>query len=345
MHLSLNLDDYLIQFPALRFCDDVIKTYFQEREADVVTDESDNEVFAYKTEYSQNHYKTLLEERYNTVYNLINLYLPPADEKMAWSDWYYVASNAYKMKGVLASFQYVLDYFNMDPRQEGYLNYTVTRVDQTNPNNWDEGNDVYTLEIHVPITSRNADLTKSYLEQLARELLIVNDISTRFHDLEYDIVVTFVSQFYVGRNDIKQTHIDFWDCGVQNVVRSVLENNKVLTIDTSYKELYTSYNVGTIESHTYKLGNMFNPFLSWANLQRLRINIPNLKVNVIKQIKPDIDMPTMRFTYKARELYKIATIEGTDTRVNNKSINEFEFTNMGFTSLITSNPQDKTQEV
>ena len=347
MHISLNLDDYLKQFPALTFCDDILKTYFQDREPDVVTDENDGGLFAYKTEYSQNHYRTLVEEQYNTIYNLINLYLPPAEENMAWSDWYYVASNAYKMKGVLASFQYVLDYFNMDPRQEGYLEYTVTRVG-AEPNNWNTGNDVYTLAIHVPITSRNADLTKTYLEQLARELLIVNEISTRFHDLEYDIMVTFTSLFYVGRNDVKQTRINFWDCGVKNVVRSVKNtDNSYIYVDTSYKELYTEYklNVGTVTENRYTFGNIFNPFLTWSNLQRLQINIPNVAVNVIKQIKPNIDMPTMSFTYKARELYKIAQIDQADTRINNQSIREFEFMNVGVAALITNNPQDKTQEV
>ena len=105
MNISLNLDDYLKQFPSLNFCDDLLKAYYEERDSDTVQDSRDNEIFAYRTEPSQEHYRTLLNEEYNTVYNLVTLHIPVEGTALSWSDWYYVASNAYKMKGVLASFQ------------------------------------------------------------------------------------------------------------------------------------------------------------------------------------------------------------------------------------------------
>jgi len=332
MNISLNLDNYLKQFPSLNFCDDLLKTYYKDRDADTVQDSSDNEIFAYRTEPTQEHYKTLLNEEYDTIYHLVDLYIPSGDTILSWSDWYYIASNAYKMKGVLASFQYVLDYLNMDPRVEGNITYEILREHQ--------GNDVHRIQIHVPVASRNADLTRNYLEKLARELLIVDDITARFTELEFDIVIEFTSAFNQQWNHIRSTFINFWDLGVKNVIRRpVIDKGTAITyIDMQYKDLYHDLNVGTIHDGYYRVGNIFNPFLTWANLQRMDIKIPNVVIDFVKQIKPEIEMPEMKFMYKAREVYKITPVYGRKDLIKNQLVSDFQFKRHISPELITVAP-------
>ena len=341
MNISLNLDDYLKQFSSLNFCDDLLKAYYEERDSDTVLDSRDNEIFAYRTEPSQEHYRTLLNEEYNTIYNLVTLHIPTDESDLSWSDWYYVASNAYKMKGVLASFQYVLDYLNMDPRVEGNITYEHVREGEVlGYEDGPSGNDYNLLEVHVPVSSRNADLTRNYLEKLARELLIVDSITASFTDLEFDINIKFTSSFTSHYNVQKSTVVNFWDCGVKNVIRRpiITGGRAIEYIDTTYKELYNVLEGGTVEKNVYRIGNMFNPFLTWANLQRINVKIPNVVIDFVKQVRPEIDLPEMRFVYKARELYKITPVYGRKDIVRNQNISDYQFRRKREWDLITISP-------
>lgn len=139
LNVSLYLDKYLSQFPAIAAAKEILDKYNEDKGQ------------SYADLGSQEYYKDLLESKYSIFYNMLNcIQMKP---NLTYESWFRIAFNAYTMKGLVQAIEYIFKYFNI----EATINY-----------------DQQSLQLDMTIisyASTNTTLFRSLLTELLEDLL------------------------------------------------------------------------------------------------------------------------------------------------------------------------------
>lgn len=203
-NVTLNLDDNLSQFRSLTFTKDLIDTY----NANYITDS-----YYPVIDNSDVYYDELLYTRYPTFYNLSNLVY--RERELTKADLYFIANNAYYMKGSIYSLKYALESIGVQLMSISYpissnkkitvYNENLQPIEEDIPNS-----NVYNILLKTSVTILTGDinLIRDYINQLTYELLLCNSSSMSYSELITKFSINteiIIRRTYINSNNLESS--------------------------------------------------------------------------------------------------------------------------------------------
>lgn len=318
MRLSLNLDEYLKKFRSLTFCQDLLDKYYETQlkqyykligkdydavggvEGLLILD--DLSKYYYNTDNTEDYYQGLMESRFPILYRLVNNISIPSltykgvDYTPTWKDWYFIATNAYNIKGSIRSVYYVFTYLGIDI------------LEQTDPKTgavidfYDKN--YLSLRLSLALKTDSPTLVTKDIYSLCSELLLVNEeiltidilyINYLVQNKTYLYINTFTNTFPDVDNQFVRGTIKQGNRNLSQEYRKYLEELKALGNITTKPDV-NGYSVNEdlvdfLLDHTYisiKNGVYYTDLYYPTFYQ----DCYNTDIDIIKIQLPEIELAT-----------------------------------------------------
>lgn len=212
MRLSLNLDEYLKQFHSLTFCQELLEKYYDQQlkkyydsigvdydsveKTDGLLILDDMSKYYYYTDNTEDYYQEKVESRFPILYRLVQNIIVPSisigdkEYTPTWKDWYYIALNAYNLRGNIRSIYYIFTYLGIEILEQ--------RDPKTNAQIEFYDKNYLDLKLSVALKTDSPILTRKDIYALCRELLLVQTEKLKIEILYINYLVQNKSYLYVN---------------------------------------------------------------------------------------------------------------------------------------------------